>query len=296
MITNKITKIIIIFLLIIIILLNYLGYRLFWTTKKLQKTQQTLNSIIQITSEKIRKLEKALQDSNNENQNLLTALNQEKNKNNLFQEQIQSIQTTVQKLDKLSKTDRELLQKYSKVYFLNENYIPNSLSNLENKYLINPSKTIKIHSKVKPFLTQLIEDATDQNLSLKIVSAYRSFEEQKNVKTKALMTFGSKANQFIADQGYSEHQLGTTVDFTTPTVNDLNEKFENTPEYKWLTNNAHKYGFILSYPKNNKYYQFEPWHWRFVGIKLATKLYNAKQNFYDLDQREINQYLISIFE
>ncbi|MEK7495870.1 MAG: D-alanyl-D-alanine carboxypeptidase family protein, partial [Patescibacteria group bacterium] len=64
----------------------------------------------------------------------------------------------------------------------------------------------------------------------------------------------------------------------------------------WLTENAYKYGFILSYPKQNTYYRFEPWHWRFVGVALATKLHDGNKYFYDLSQREIDQYLVSIFD
>jgi len=56
-------------------------------------------------------------------------------------------------------------------------------------------------------------------------------------------------------------------------------KFNKTKAYQWLLNNAYKYGFILSYPENNEYYIYEPWHWRFVGIKLATKLHNENKFF-----------------
>ena len=108
--------------------------------------------------------------------------------------------------------------------------------------------------------------------------------------------YGSGANKFSADQGYSEHQLGTTVDFTTPDIGAGFSKFETTAAYTWLTDNAYKYGFALSYPKNNAYYQFEPWHWRFVGVELATKLHNDNMYFYDLNQRIIDTYLVYIFD
>jgi hypothetical protein len=52
---------------------------------------------------------------------------------------------------------------------------------------------------------------------------------------------------------------------------------------------------VLSYPKNNSYYVYEPWHWRFVGVVLSSKLRQEGKNFYDLDQREIDNYLIDIF-
>ena len=69
-----------------------------------------------------------------------------------------------------------------------------------------------------------------------------------------------------------------------------------TLAYTWMQANAYKYGFELSYPKANGYYVYEPWHWRFVGVELATKLYNDHANFYDLDQRTLDTYLIKIFD
>jgi LAS superfamily LD-carboxypeptidase LdcB len=86
------------------------------------------------------------------------------------------------------------------------------------------------------------------------------------------------------------------VDITTPKLKDLAVPFEKDPTYRWLTDNAHRFGFILSCPRNNGYYQFEPWHWRFVGKTLAKKLHSENKNFYDLTQRDIDSYLISIFD
>ncbi len=98
------------------------------------------------------------------------------------------------------------------------------------------------------------------------------------------------------DQGYSEHQLGTTVDFTTSDIGTSFSGFEQTQAYQWLLDNAYKYGFTLSYPQGNTYYQFEPWHWRFVGKDLAERLHEEGISFYDLSQREINQYLVFLFD
>ena len=72
--------------------------------------------------------------------------------------------------------------------------------------------------------------------------------------------------------------------------------FDRTGAYQWLLANAYKYGFVLSYPANNPYYIYEPWHWRYVGVKLSTALHDQNKNFYDLDQREIDQYLADIFD
>ncbi len=237
-----------------------------------------------------------LEGERNTNQDLSKNLQVEQEKNTMFQSQIQNISGVVGTLQKLSQTDEELLKKYSKVYFLSENYIPSKLSRIDGQYLLNSSAELYFHGDVLPFLSVMISEAKSSNVDLKIVSAYRSFDDQISVKTGYKTLYGSGANQFSADQGYSEHQLGTTIDFTNSTLKKLVTDFENKPEYKWLTENAYRYGFVLSYPKGNSYYQYEPWHWRFVGISLAKKLRDEKKNFYDLTQREIDAYLISVFD
>jgi len=211
-------------------------------------------------------------------------------------EQLQSITGTVGILEKLRNTDEELLQKYSKVYFLNEHYRPAILTQIDTQYTYN-KKEQWIHPEVWPFFDRLVKDASANSLELLVISAFRSFDEQINLKSSYTVIYGEgTANQFSADQGYSEHQLGTTVDFTTTDLGSSFTYFADEPAYEWLRENAHKYGFILSYPKDNTYYRFEPWHWRFVGVKLATKLYNDGIYFRDLDQREIDEYLASLFD
>lgn len=220
----------------------------------------------------------------------------EKNKNDDFEDQIKDISGTVKDLDKLSKTDKELLQKYSKVYFLNEHYIPEKIEEIPKQYLYNENVPKSIHGKVEPFLTDMLEDALEDGVKIWVVSAYRSFYEQASLKGAYTQSYGSGANTFSADQGYSEHQLGTTLDFTAEGIGGGLNGFEATKAYEWLQNNAHKYGFTLSYPKDNAYYVFEPWHWRFVGEDLAEDLHDESKFFYDLDQREIDKYLIKIFD
>lgn len=210
--------------------------------------------------------------------------------------QIDDIANTVVTLEKLTMTDEELLKKYSKVYFLNENYVPPNLSDIDDDYLVSTTKNYMIYSKVWPYLRSLLEDAHKNGVGLKVASAYRSFATQSSLKSSYAVTYGSGANKFSADQGYSEHQLGTAVDFTTEKLGANFTAFASDPAYKWLLENAHRYGFILSYPKDNTFYKFEPWHWRYVGVSLATELYSQKKHFYDLDQREIDKYLVELFD
>ena len=228
--------------------------------------------------------------------NVTDVLEQEKLKNSLMSDQFQQISSTVGALEKLSTTDPELLKKYSKIYFLNEHYIPVSLSEIGENYRSEKSNNYQFLSDALPFLQKMIDAGNSDGVSLKALSAYRSFVDQTNLKANYKVSYGAGANRFSADQGYSEHQLGTALDFSTLKTKGLLEGFDKTPEYKWLLDNAYKYGFVISYPKGNAYYKFEPWHWRFVGIALATKLHDENKYFYDEDQRIIDNYLVKLFD
>ncbi len=237
----------------------------------------------------------ALELNEQEKENLADKLKKEKDKLEEIEDDYNRINDTVGQLVRLSETDEELLQKYSKVYFLNENYIPDPLGYISQKNIFG-SKSLQIHSEVLPFLREMMDDASDDGVDLQILSAYRSFQYQQQIKQTYVTIYGSGANKFSADQGYSEHQLGTTVDFTNDTIGSQLSLFESTDQFAWLEKNAYKYGFTLSYPKNNSYYQYEPWHWRFVGKDLAKYLHRNDLYFYDLDQRDIDEYLLDLFE
>lgn len=266
---------------VLLLALIFAGYKYYSLSKTFDTTVNDLN--------------KNLSETKSQKDNLLMELNNLKDTNSAFEGQIASITNTVGDLTKLKETDPELLKKYSKIYFLNENYVPAELSKIDPKYVYS-GKEQYFHTRAIPFLVYMLNDARGNGINLEVLSAFRSFESQTTLKTIYKMTYGSGANQFSADQGYSEHQLGTAVDFTTKETAPMLSGFSKTTAYKWLTDHAHEYGFTLSYPSNNTYYQFEPWHWRFVGIKLATYLHNNKMYFYDLDQRAIDKYLINLFD
>lgn len=214
------------------------------------------------------------------------------------QQSVGSISGAVGTLQKLVTTDPELLKKYSKVYFLNENYTPAHLSLIPQSYVYSNTKQEQFLEEALPFLENMLTAAKSAGITIYVASAYRSFAEQQSLKSEYAVVYGAgTANSFSADQGYSEHQLGTATDLITPGLNgELTDAFDATTAYAWLLANAYKFGFELSYPKGNDYYVYEPWHWRFVGIKLATYLHNGNKNFYDLDQREIDTYLADLFD
>lgn len=209
---------------------------------------------------------------------------------------VRKLSEEVQDLEKIVETDPELLAKYSKVYFLNENYAPHKLEAIATEFGFQKERTYEVHAEMEPFLIDLLAESKEDGVTLLVASAYRSFAAQTALKSAYTVRYGSGANAFSAEQGYSEHQLGTAVDFTTPSVGATFAGFDKTDEYEWLTDNAWRYGFILSYPRGNSYYQYEPWHWRFVGTKLAERLHEEEETFYGLDQRAIDQYLGVLFD
>lgn len=288
---------------VLFLLLAYVGYLLYDLDNKYAQLREEHRSTLEDANKKIAELNSELGIRTNELENTLDERDdlkdrytKEKERNDDFEDQIKEITGTVGKLDKLSKIDEELLQKYSKVFFLNEHYMPERLKQLDQDYVYSNSEPEFLHAQVVPYFEDMVEDALDDDVVLWVRSGFRSFDEQADLKGQYTVTYGSGANTFSADQGYSEHQLGTTIDFTTEGLSGGLEGFQNTPAYEWLTKNAYKYGFVLSYPENNSYYIFEPWHWRFVGTDLADDLHDDRKYFYDLDQREIDEYLISLFD
>ena len=149
------------------------------------------------------------------NKQLMELLRAEQSKNLGFEVKISEITGIVGNLQKLAATDPELLKKYSKVYFLSENYAPAQLSSIDPQYLYEKNRPQLIHTGALPKLQDMIGSAQRDGITMQVVSGYRSFYEQAAVKEGYKVTYGSGANQFSADQGYSEHQLGTAVDFTT---------------------------------------------------------------------------------
>lgn len=265
--------------------------------KELMKVSLDFSENKVLFQKQIDELEDDIVVLNTQNKYLADTLLTEQQKNGSVAQQIGNITNSVSVLTKLAQSDPELLKKYSKVYFLNEHYAPLSLSDIEPQYIYQQNKKLQIHVSVYPKLKQMLDAAATDRVSLKAESAYRSFGTQAILKSNYKFTYGAgTANSFSAEQGYSEHQLGTTLDFTSAENNGTLAGFDQTQAYVWLKANAYKYGFVLSYPPNNDYYQYEPWHWRYVGAALAAKLHQDGTYFYDIDQRVIDSYLVDIFD
>jgi len=137
-----------------------------------------------------------------------------------------------------------------------------------------------IRKTIEAPLTQLFSTAQSAGHPLMIGSAYRSAVTQDQLFRSYVASAGyEEADKYSAHPGHSEHQTGLAVDISTTSQQCyLSECFINTADGQWLADNAYKYGFTLRYPKGKELitgYNFEPWHYRYVGIELATALYES---------------------
>lgn len=284
---------------IIIIVILFIGFNYYQFSKITEQNLKTesLGNKITNLEQKTNDLETVLLSTQEENITFAEALEKAREEAADLERKFRKVNDNVDDLEKITKTDSELLQKYSKVFFLNEHYSPSGLETIPSKYTYEQNRKYEIHEEVYDYLIDLLKEAEDDGIDIKVISAFRSFGDQAQLKGNYTITYGAgTANQFSADQGYSEHQLGTTVDFTNSQVGASFSGFAQTETYKWLQNNAHRFGFTLSYPENNQFYEFEPWHWRFVGEDLADDLHNDNKFFYDLSQREIDKYIVNLFD
>ena len=139
----------------------------------------------------------------------------------------------------------------------------------------------KVRKRMIRDLAALARAARRAGKPLAVRSAWRSYDYQKTLFNNYVRTYGrAQALKFSARPGHSEHQLGTTVDFTVGPGVPLSTKFGDSPSGKWLQRNGWKYGFIMSYPKGKKHascYGYEPWHWRYFGRKLAARIHESGQ-------------------
>lgn len=122
-------------------------------------------------------------------------------------------------------------------------------------------------------LHTMIQDMAKENMTLAVVSAYRSYADQNTLYKTGSKVLNSGSFDRVARAGKSEHQLGTALDVSTFTISGTS--FGTTTESMWLKDNAHKYGFIISYTDGNQDktgYMYEPWHLRYVGVENATLL------------------------
>ena len=125
-------------------------------------------------------------------------------------------------------------------------------------------------------LRGLVSDAAADGEELVVASAYRSYADQRVSHARLASIYGVNADLMSALPGHSQHQLGTAVDFTNAAAGyEVWQPFGNTSASLWLRRYAPEHGFVLAYPNGKESetgYQWEPWHYRYVGTKNAERL------------------------
>ena len=144
--------------------------------------------------------------------------------------------------------------------------------------LIEPN--IEVHIDMRDSLLNMREEAKKDGIYLVFLSGFRSI----NLQNEIFYSLKSFRNQVAAERarvsappGYSEHSTGFAIDIgdATQRETDFETEFENTDAFRWLIKNAAKFHFKLSFNKNNKYIDYEPWHWRYEGSIEALKVFET---------------------
>ena len=157
-------------------------------------------------------------------------------------------------------------------------HLPYSEIPKEKLVLIEPN--IEVHIDMRDSLLNMREEAKRDGIYLVFLSGYRSI----NLQNEIFYSLKSIRNQEAAERarvsappGYSEHSTGFAIDIgdATQRGTDFETDFENTDAFKWLIKNAAKFHFKLSFNKDNKYIDYEPWHWRYEGSIEALKVFES---------------------
>lgn len=177
----------------------------------------------------------------------------------------------------LKNTDDDLIL-VNKKNTVGADYIPKDLIKPNITFLSSCTKEeMQLQSKAAHALEELFEGAKEDGIILLGSSGYRSYQSQVSVYQKYYNENGKEyAEQYVAKPGTSEHQTGLAIDVT-----NQSRCFDKTSEEaQWIAKNAYKYGFILRYPEEKTDitgYNYEPWHIRYVGKKVAAEIYNNSE-------------------
>ncbi|MBQ2807280.1 MAG: M15 family metallopeptidase [Clostridia bacterium] len=188
----------------------------------------------------------------------------------------------------INTTDKQYLVLLNKTHPSGEHYAPADLVKLDNAMTLY-GKEIELRKYPAMATEALIKELHARGYTdIVVTSGYRSYSYQQslfNTYVEQEMTAHPDWTRQQAEQqvltysaapGTSEHHTGDVIDLISVNYVSLDETFAQNPAYEWLVANAHHFGFILRYPADKTHitgYSYEPWHYRFVGVKAATEIY-----------------------
>lgn len=156
----------------------------------------------------------------------------------------------------------------NKYFYLTEDYVPQNLEEISEKYARSGMKLVNV---ARENFEEMAESAEKDGYTIIAMSSYRSYEYQDNLYNRYVKSDGVEiADTYSGRPGYSEHQTGLCVDIYDGELDYTN--FEKSKSFEWMSNNAYKFGFILRFPEGKENitgYQYESWHYRYVGKKIA---------------------------
>lgn len=179
--------------------------------------------------------------------------------------------------------DNEYLILVNKFYYLNKNYERDDIESINLQYAYHNNSASKIVNEAYYNMRKDVENIL--GVHLMVNSSYRPYKDQEEIYDSFKKVSLKYADSYAARPGHSEHQTGLAIDLTSlehPYINNTDESFDKSEEYEWLKENCHKYGFILRYPEGKDHitgYNTESWHFRYVGVKVATQIYQEKITF-----------------
>lgn len=168
-------------------------------------------------------------------------------------------------------------------FILDKDYVPDDLRNVE---VLGVNGTCQLREQAASGLEDMARAAKKKGYILMIKTAYQSYADQKETYDACFKTYDRAIAATLVDKpGYSEYQLGLSVDMTSEDVLEgTYASFSKSPDYKWMKKNAHKYGFILRYPKDKSELtgaDNAPYCFRYVGKKAAKEMYDNKWTLED---------------
>lgn len=167
----------------------------------------------------------------------------------------------------------------NRFYKLENAAIPEDLKNISIQYAYDGHQ---LKEEANNAYIKMARAARDSGITLIANVSYRSYDDQDATYNNFKSRYGvTKADELAARPGHSEHQTGLALNISTR-LKEGQESFEETEAYSWLLNNAYKYGFIQRYPEGKEDitgFIFEPGHFRYVGIEVATQIYNENITF-----------------
>ena len=168
----------------------------------------------------------------------------------------------------------------NKKKLLKKDYIPNDLIEIENKSKnhLDPNYKTMLDRFVYEQFKKMASAALKEGYRIVVDSGYRSYDYQQQLLDYNFKKNGEMAYLLVAPPGGSEHQTGIAFDASIYRGDEFIDDIKgDEPEIIWMHNNCEKYGFILRYPSGKEKitgYNYEPWHFRYVGVELAKYLKN----------------------